>query len=88
LKLSDDELHERSLTELYEQNLGRFNLVTYEENRKLMPYQRAEVYQNSESAYGKAGIQLVNAKHDPSVLAALSGRVFASNGKKENADKL
>lgn len=88
LRLSDDELHVQSLSILYEQTLGRFNLVTREENRRLMPYQRAEVYQSSESAYAKAGIQLVNAEQNPAVLAALSGRVFAGNIKKADEGNL
>jgi hypothetical protein len=59
LRLSLDELTMESLAQLYEQSLGRFNLVTKEENRKLMPFQRGGVYETTESAYARAGIKLV-----------------------------
>jgi len=45
---------------LYCEKFGRFNLITREENRKLMQYQRVENFVNTETSYEKAGIRLVD----------------------------
>ena len=74
LQLSLDQLSQESLMLMYQQNLGTFNLVTKQENRKLMPFQRAEVYQTTEAAYLRAGIELVSAQDNPLVVSALFGK--------------
>ena len=81
LKVNLGELTFESLAQLYLRELGRFNFVTKAENRKLMPFQRAEVYQDSESAYGKAGIELVDISGNAELCAAVfSTRVTAPVG--------
>ena len=70
LRLGVNELTTESLTQLYLRNLGRFNLVTKEENRKLMPFQRDGVYESTESAYASAGVELVSGEGHPLLLAA------------------
>lgn len=44
---------------LYKTKFGLFNLITSEENRKLMPFQRKENYKNWHSAYKRVGIKLL-----------------------------
>ena len=43
---------------LYKKKFALFNLISPEENRKLMPFQRKEKYINWQNAYKKAGIKL------------------------------
>jgi hypothetical protein len=46
------------IVRLYKKQFGVFNLITPEENRKLMPFQRKGNYINWKDAYKKAGIKL------------------------------
>lgn len=43
----------------YKEEYGKFNLITPEENRKLMPFQQRGKYKGWKNAYQKAHIQLI-----------------------------
>jgi len=48
----------------YKTKYGTFNLVTKEENRRLMKYQKADLFRTPEEAYSKAAITLVPVRSD------------------------
>jgi hypothetical protein len=60
LGLNEIDLTGSSVHALYLEKFGRFNLITKQENRKLMRFQRAGVFVNSEDCYARAGVQLID----------------------------
>jgi len=59
---NDTDLTADAIYALYRQKFGKFNLVTKEENRKLMQFQRAESFASPKGSYWKARIQLIDAQ--------------------------
>ncbi|MEY4384538.1 MAG: hypothetical protein RI995_2080 [Bacteroidota bacterium] len=51
---------ENALKALYLEQFGKFNLVLKKENDQLKKHQKIEVFENPETAYAKAGIELVD----------------------------
>lgn len=49
-----------TLSKLYIERYGRFNYVSKLENKKLIKFQKSEVFSNPETAYGNAGVELVD----------------------------
>jgi hypothetical protein len=64
LELSDEHLTTESVLHLYKTRYGRFNLVTSEENRRLMKYQKAETFSTPQNAYSEASVTLVPIRLD------------------------
>lgn len=60
LRLDDKDLTPSSVHALYVEKFGKFNLITKQENRKLMRFQRVEVFVNPEDCYTKAGVCLID----------------------------
>jgi hypothetical protein len=50
---------ERYIKDLYYNELGRFHIVSKNENKRLVPFQREDVFVDWQTAYDKAGITLV-----------------------------
>jgi hypothetical protein len=59
LQMRDEDLTTESVLYLYKTKYGRFNLVTREENRRLMKYQKAGTFSTPEEAYLGASVRLV-----------------------------
>lgn len=51
--------NEASLQKLYEEKYAKFNFVTPQENKKISRHQRDDVFIDIETAYQKAGIELI-----------------------------
>ena len=51
---------EKILVELYLSKYGKFNYVSKSENKKLIKYQKSEVFSSPEDSYLKAGVTLVD----------------------------
>ena len=71
LLLDDSKLTADNIHSLYREKFGKFNLVTKEENRKLMRYQKAEVFVSPEKCYEEAGVKLIEAKELGDAISAL-----------------
>ena len=59
LGISDQNLTGEHVLHLYKTKYGRFNLVTSEENRRLIKYTKADLFTTTEEAYANASITLV-----------------------------
>jgi hypothetical protein len=64
LRTAAEELTADFILHRYMTKYGTFNLVTKEENRRLMKYQRADSFKTPEEAYSKAAITLVPMEND------------------------
>ena len=49
-----------TLSKLYIERYGRFNYFSKSGNKKLIKFQKSEVFSNPETAYGNAGVELVD----------------------------
>ena len=66
LGTATEELTAEFVLHRYRTKYGRFNLVTKDENRRLMKYQKADLFTTPEEAYSKASITLVPLECDES----------------------
>ena len=53
---------EKVLVELFLNKYGKFNYVSKSENKKLIKYQKSEIFKSPENAYSNAGIVLVDSE--------------------------
>jgi hypothetical protein len=80
LEMPDEHLTTESVLHLYKTRYGRFNFVTSEENRRLMKYQKAEMFSTPENAYSMASVTLVP------ILLDQKGKLQLEESLKENED--
>jgi hypothetical protein len=59
LKRLDEQLDAAKILDLYLGKYGRYNYVTPQENKALVPYQKAGVFEDPVRAYERAGVHLL-----------------------------
>jgi hypothetical protein len=66
----------QTLLELYRSRYGRYNFVTPQENKRLVTYQKKEVFKGPEKAYRDAGITLVSLSLEELAIVKKRKRAF------------
>jgi hypothetical protein len=71
-RMTEKSISAEAILNLYLTKFGRFNLVTSDENKRLVKYQKGDQFVTAEMCYESAGIRLMEAAEDPVVKDALA----------------